>query len=74
MFSLSFFSSCSQGAFAQVDWNDFVVVETLTFDDSETNLPGPISLAELGERLIEVLLVLRPSFFSFRFSYVGSIC
>ncbi len=30
------------------------MVETLTFDDAETNLPGPISFAELGARLIEV--------------------
>lgn len=36
-------------AYAQIDWHDFVVVETIQFteSDSSTELPGPVSLAQL---------------------------
>lgn len=36
-------------AYAQIDWHDFVVVETIQFTDSDTktNLPAPISLGQL---------------------------
>lgn len=36
-------------AYAQIDWHDFVVVETVQFteQDSKTTLPAPISLAQL---------------------------
>lgn len=36
-------------AYAQIDWHDFVVVETIQFTDTDNkaNLPAPISLAQL---------------------------
>lgn len=30
---------------AMIDWNDFVVVQTIDFEDDENNLPAPIDLA-----------------------------
>ncbi|RDD44977.1 Splicing factor 3A subunit 1 [Trichoplax sp. H2] len=40
-------------AFAQVDWHDFVVVETVPFkDDEKDNLPPPVTPEELGIRII----------------------
>ncbi|KAM5347137.1 hypothetical protein ACJ41O_010142 [Fusarium nematophilum] len=41
--------------FAQIDWGDFVVVETITFDqsDDQANLPPPTNLAELQYASLE---------------------
>lgn len=40
-------------AFAQVDWHDFVVVETVDFKDNEAaNLPPPVSKEQLGARVL----------------------
>ena len=40
-------------AFAQIDWHDFVVVETIDFPVDETgDLPPPVTPEELGARLI----------------------
>lgn len=41
--------------FAQIDWGDFVVVETITFTDSDehTNLPPPTNLSELQYASLE---------------------
>jgi splicing factor 3A subunit 1 len=41
--------------FAQIDWGDFVVVETITFNDSDdqANLPPPTNLAELQYASLE---------------------
>ncbi|KII61419.1 Splicing factor 3A subunit 1 [Thelohanellus kitauei] len=37
----------------QVDWHEFVVVETITFkEDEQANLPPPVSIEQLGARLI----------------------
>lgn len=36
-----------------VDWHEFVVVETITFrEDEMTNLPPPVTLEQLGARII----------------------
>lgn len=34
-----------KAAFASVDWHDFVVVETITFDDDNVDLPAPRDLS-----------------------------
>lgn len=41
--------------FAQIDWGDFVVVETITFNDSDdhANLPPPTNLSELQYASLE---------------------
>ncbi|XP_065683592.1 splicing factor 3A subunit 1 isoform X1 [Hydra vulgaris] len=40
-------------AFAQIDWHDFVVVETVNFREDETsNLPPPVTKDQLGARLL----------------------
>eukprot|EP00795_Rhopilema_esculentum_P012737 gene12737-3463_t len=40
-------------AFAQVDWHDFVVVETVNFREDEiANLPPPVTLEQLGARIL----------------------
>ncbi|KAI5463989.1 Pre-mRNA splicing factor PRP21 like protein-domain-containing protein [Mariannaea sp. PMI_226] len=41
--------------FAQIDWGDFVVVETIAFNDNDdqTNLPPPTSLSELQYASLE---------------------
>lgn len=40
-------------AFAQIDWHDFVVVETVNFREDETaNLPPPVAKEQLGARLL----------------------
>ncbi|KAH8677230.1 Pre-mRNA splicing factor PRP21 like protein-domain-containing protein [Ilyonectria robusta] len=41
--------------FAQIDWGDFVVVETITFNDADeqTNLPPPTNLSELQYASLE---------------------
>ncbi|KAM0325095.1 hypothetical protein ACHAQA_007634 [Verticillium albo-atrum] len=41
--------------FARIDWNDFVVVETIVFNeaDEQTNLPPPTSLADLQYASLE---------------------
>ncbi|XP_057292699.1 splicing factor 3A subunit 1-like [Hydractinia symbiolongicarpus] len=40
-------------AFAQIDWHDFVVVETVNFRENETaNLPTPVTKDQLGARLL----------------------
>ena len=40
-------------SFAQIDWHDFVVVETVEFKESETgNLPPPVTLEQLGARIL----------------------
>lgn len=40
-------------AFAQVDWHDFVVVETVNFREDEiANLPHPVTLEQLGARIL----------------------
>ncbi|KAK7207282.1 putative pre-mRNA splicing factor [Myxozyma melibiosi] len=42
-------------AYAQIDWHDFVVVETIEFTpaDEEVDLPPPMSLAELERASLE---------------------
>ncbi|KAI9652583.1 MAG: SF3a splicing factor complex subunit [Alyxoria varia] len=42
-------------AYAQVDWHDFVVVETVLFDeaDEQTDLPPPTSLSDLQSASLE---------------------
>lgn len=42
-------------AYAQIDWHDFVVVETIQFTDADNkvNLPPPISLAQLQFATLE---------------------
>ncbi|KAF1742324.1 hypothetical protein MXB_2064 [Myxobolus squamalis] len=36
-----------------IDWNEFAVVETISFrEDERTNLPPPVSLEHLGSRLL----------------------
>jgi len=44
-----------QVAYAQVDWHDFVVVETVLFDeaDAQTDLPPPTSLSDLQSASLE---------------------
>ena len=40
-------------AYAQIDWHDFVVVETVDFQPNEVgNLPPPTTPEEVGARLI----------------------
>ncbi|CAB4044589.1 splicing factor 3A subunit 1-like, partial [Paramuricea clavata] len=40
-------------SFAQIDWHDFVVVETVEFKETETgNLPPPVTLEQLGARIL----------------------
>ena len=40
-------------SFAQIDWHDFVVVETIDFSvDEAGDLPPPVTPDELGARLI----------------------
>ena len=40
-------------AYAQIDWHDFVVVETVDFLASETgNLPPPTTPDEVGARML----------------------
>ena len=41
--------------FASIDWNDFVVVETIVFTDADeqTNLPAPTTLADLQYASLE---------------------
>jgi splicing factor 3A subunit 1 len=40
-------------AYAQVDWHDFVVVETVDFQANEQgNLPPPTTPEEVGARMI----------------------
>lgn len=41
--------------FAQIDWSDFVVVETITFNDADdqANLPPPTNLSELQYASLE---------------------
>lgn len=41
-------------AYAQIDWHDFVVVETVEYQPSETgNLPPPTTPDEVGARLLQ---------------------
>jgi splicing factor 3A subunit 1 len=42
-------------AYAQIDWHDFVVVETITFNeqDEQTDLPPPTSLSDLQTASLE---------------------
>ncbi|XP_028399684.1 splicing factor 3A subunit 1-like [Dendronephthya gigantea] len=41
-------------SFAQIDWHDFVVVETVEFKDNEMgNLPPPVTLEQLGARILD---------------------
>lgn len=42
-------------AYAQIDWHDFVVVETVVFDngDNESNLPAPTTLNDIQSRSLE---------------------
>jgi splicing factor 3A subunit 1 len=42
-------------AYAQIDWHDFVVVETITFNDQDeqTDLPPPTSLSDLQTASLE---------------------
>lgn len=41
-------------AYAQIDWHDFVVVETVDFQSSEMgNLPSPTTPEEVGARVIQ---------------------
>jgi len=40
-------------SFAQIDWHDFVVVETVNFRENETsNLPPPVTKDQLGARIL----------------------
>lgn len=40
-------------AFAQIDWHDFVVVETVNFREQEvSNLPPPVTRDQLGARIL----------------------
>jgi len=40
-------------AFAQIDWHDFVVVETVNFREEEAgNLPPPVTRDQLGARIL----------------------
>ncbi|KAI9813504.1 MAG: SF3a splicing factor complex subunit [Thelocarpon impressellum] len=51
-------------AYAQVDWHDFVVVETVLFNeaDDQADLPGPTSLSDLQSASLEqkAMMSLRP--------------
>lgn len=41
-------------AFAQIDWHDFVVVETVNFrEDESANLPPPVTRDQLGARILQ---------------------
>lgn len=41
-------------AYSQIDWHDFVVVETVDFQQNEIgNFPTPVSINDLGARLIQ---------------------
>ncbi|XP_066916018.1 splicing factor 3A subunit 1-like [Clytia hemisphaerica] len=41
-------------AFASIDWHDFVVVETVNFNEEETaNLPPPVKKDQLGARMLQ---------------------
>lgn len=42
-----------QVAYQQIDWHDFVIVETLDFTAQDIDLPTPIQRADLASRLIE---------------------
>ena len=45
--------SCSAVAYAQIDWHDFVVVETVDFQLNEVgNLPPPTTPQEVGARVL----------------------
>ena len=47
------FTSSISVSFAQIDWHDFVVVETIDFPvDEAGDLPPPVTPDELGARLI----------------------
>ncbi|TKA25985.1 hypothetical protein B0A50_05497 [Salinomyces thailandicus] len=48
-------------AYAQVDWHDFVVVETIVFDerDDEAQLPAPTSLNDLQSASLEQKAAMR---------------
>lgn len=42
-------------SYAQIDWHDFVVVETVDFQPSETgNLPPPTTPEEVGARILQM--------------------
>lgn len=41
-------------AYAQIDWHDFVVVETVDFQPNETgNFPPPTTPQEVGARVVQ---------------------
>lgn len=45
--------SCLAVAYAQIDWHDFVVVETVDFQLNEVgNLPPPTTPQEVGARVL----------------------
>ncbi|CAG5115572.1 unnamed protein product, partial [Candidula unifasciata] len=42
-------------AYAQIDWHDFVVVETVDFQPTEIgNLPPPTTPEEVGARILQM--------------------
>eukprot|EP00047_Mylnosiga_fluctuans_P003942 m.231853 g.231853 ORF g.231853 m.231853 type:complete len:692 (+) comp12270_c0_seq1:22-2097(+) len=47
-------------AYAQIDWNEFVVVQTIDFTPADTDLPGPITINQLAQRLLDMDRIDRP--------------
>jgi splicing factor 3A subunit 1 len=47
--------AAEQTAYQQIDWHDFVVVQSLEFTAFDTDLPAPIKKPQLATRLIEEL-------------------
>lgn len=36
---------------AMIDWNDFVIVQTIEFDDGDKNLPAPVDVKQIEQGL-----------------------
>lgn len=52
-FVFFFLSSLIAVAYAQIDWHDFVVVETVDYQPFETgNFPPPTTATEVGARVL----------------------
>eukprot|EP00040_Diaphanoeca_grandis_P015062 m.76693 g.76693 ORF g.76693 m.76693 type:complete len:785 (+) comp24925_c0_seq1:200-2554(+) len=41
-------------AYQAVDWHDFLLVDTIQFDDGDVDLPPPVKMEDLGARLHEM--------------------
>ena len=47
------YSWCTLVAYAQIDWHDFVVVETIDYQPGESgNFPPPTTPEEVGKRVL----------------------